>query len=97
MQSALMYIPKYPDPQCRKLIDRLIEAFNGLTVNGFATGMWRNPEGKVISENVYLMECIIPKTPEAECALMEILLQYKEDAEQTSVLYKLNNNPIFLN
>ena len=97
MQSAMLYIPKYPDLQCRKLIYRLIAAFNGLTIHIPAAGMWRNPEGKVITEEVYLMECIIPKTPEAECALMEILLQYKEDAEQTSVLYKLNNRPIFLN
>lgn len=96
MKLARLYIPKYPNYQVKLLEDRLIEAFGGYTLtSSFGVGAWKNPETKaIVQEPVYVYDVVIDD--EHDAALRAILEEYKEEAEQLSVLYVLDNTPIFI-
>jgi hypothetical protein len=95
MKLARLYIPKYPNYQVELLEDRLLDAFGGYTlVSAFGVGTWRNPESKeVVREPVYVYDVVIQ---EKVGVLRAILDEYKVEAAQLSVLYVLDNIPIFI-
>lgn len=95
MKLARLYIPKYPNQQVFTLEKRLAAAFNGYTLYSFGVGVWRMPAGELLQEPVYVYDVVIERDEDV-AALEEILLQYKEEAEQTAVLYVVNNQPTFL-
>ena len=95
MKLARLYIPKYPNQPVLQLEKRLAAAFNGYTLYSFGVGVWRSPDGPLIQEPVYVYDVIIERDEDV-AALEEILLQYKAEAEQTAVLYVVNNQPTFL-
>lgn len=94
MKLARLFIPQYPHYQVKILEDRLLEAFDGYTQYSLGIGVWKNPETKqVIQEPVYVYNVVI-KDEDAE-ALRAILEEYKVEAAQQSILYILDNEPIF--
>lgn len=95
MKLARMYIPKYPNQPVFQLEKRLAAAFNGYTLYSFGVGVWRSPVGQLIEEPVYVYDVVIDRDEDV-AALEEILLQYKTEAEQTAVLYVVDNQPTFL-
>lgn len=94
MKLARLYIPKYPNQPVFALEKRLAAAFNGYTLYSFGVGVWRSPIGQLIQEPVYVYDVVIES--EDDAALRAILEEYKTDAEQTTVLYSIDNQPIFL-
>ena len=94
MKLARLYIPKYPNQQAFTLEKRIAAAFNGYTMYYFGMGVWRTPNGELLQESVYVYDVVMGEDDRA--ALEEILLQYKTEAEQTTVLYVYDNQPIFL-
>ena len=95
MKLARLYIPKYPNQQVFTLEKRIAAAFNGYTLYSFGVGVWRMPNGELLQEPVYVYDVVI--NGEDDCAaLEEILLQYKTEADQTTVLYVYDTQPIFL-
>lgn len=95
MKLARLYIPKYPNQQVFTLEKRLAAAFNGYTLYSFGVGVWRMPDGELLQEPVYVYDVVI-NGEDDRAALEEILLQYKTEAEQTTVLYVYDTQPIFL-
>ena len=95
MKLARMYIPKYPNQPVFQLEKRLAAAFNGYTLSYFGEGVWRTPDGELLQEPVYIYDVVISGEDD-RAALEEILLQYKTEAEQTTVLYVYDTQPIFL-
>lgn len=95
MKLARLYIPKYPNQQVFTLEKRIAAAFNGYTMYSFGVGVWRMPNGELLQEPVYVYDVVI-KGEDDRTALEEILLQYKAEAEQTTVLYVYDTQPIFL-
>ena len=95
MKLARMYIPKYPNQPVFQLEKRLAAAFNGYTLYSFGVGVWRMPNGELLQEPVYVYDVVIEHDKD-QAVLEEILLQYKEEAAQTTVLYVYDNQPIFL-
>lgn len=93
MKLARLYIPKYPNQQVFTLEKRLAAAFNGYTLYSFGVGVWRMPNGELLQEPVYVYDVVIQD--EEEAALRAILEEYKTDAAQTTVLYTIDNQPIF--
>lgn len=95
MKLARLYIPKYPNYQVKILEDRLLEAFGGYTQYSFGVGVWRNPETKqVVQEPVYVYDVVSMDYDDA--VLRAILEEYKDEANQVSVLYILDNEPYFI-
>ena len=94
MKLARMYIPKYPNQPVFQLEKRLAVAFNGYTLYSFGVGVWRDPSGKLLEEPVYVYDVVIKDDEVA--ALEAILREYKDDAQQTEVLYIIDNQPNFL-
>lgn len=95
MKLARLYIPKYPNQQVFTLEKRIAAAFDGYTLYSFGVGVWRMPNGELLQEAVYVYDVVI-KGEDDRAALEEILLQYKTEAEQTTVLYVYDTQPIFL-
>lgn len=94
MKLARLYIPKYPNQQVFTLEKRIAAAFNGYTLYSFGVGVWRMPNGELMQEPVYVYDVCIED--EHDACLRAILEEYKADANQTAVLYVLDNQPIFL-
>lgn len=94
MKLARIYAPKYPNQPVFTLEKRLAAAFNGYTLHSFCVGVWRKPDGELLQEPVYAYDVVIDH--KSQGALEEILLQYKAEAEQETVLYIYDNQPIFL-
>lgn len=66
------------------LADNLIRAFGGLTQSR-AKGFWRNPQSKVIGEDVWIFDVAAEDTTDNNSALLAIAARYKLDADQLSI------------
>lgn len=91
---ARIFVPKYPNQPVFQLEKNLAVAFNGYTLYSFGVGVWRMPNGELMQEPVYVYDVVLNESDRS--TLEEILLQYKAAAEQTTVLYVFDTNPILL-
>lgn len=94
MKFARLYIPQTPYIPVYKLEERLVAAFLGYTRLHCGFGAWVAPNGELLKEPVYVYDVCIED--EHGTCLSEILEEYKAGANQTAVLYVLDNKPIFL-
>lgn len=94
MKLARLYIPKYPNKPVEALKQRLIDCFNGYTMHAFGVGAWKNPAGQLIQEPVYIFDVVVQDDDDA--AVRWVVEQYKEEAEQSTSLYILDNKPNFI-
>ncbi|MFY9269620.1 MAG: DUF3574 domain-containing protein [Candidatus Manganitrophaceae bacterium] len=58
---------------------------NGITY-WEATGQWRGTDHRLIRERSMVLQILHPDTPQTEFAVQEIILRYKQQFEQDSVL-----------
>lgn len=95
MILARAYIPKYPNGPVTDLESRLVAAFGGYSKCAMGVGVWQDPDtNEQEQEPIYIYDVVLDD--EDQAALRHILEQYKEDAEQKSVLYILNGQPTFI-
>ena len=94
---ARLYIPKYPNTPVFQMERRLAAAFGGYTLYPMCVGVWMNPDSQqLVQEGVNTYDVVIHGTKIDEEALLAILMEYKQAANQHTVLYVLDNTPTFI-
>lgn len=86
-----MYIPKYPMDPYRRFRNALASNFGGYTEMPMSVGAWKSPDSwEVIQEGVSVFVVVL--APDRERELMDLLMTYKDDANQQAVM--LTSTPV---
>ena len=86
-----MYIPTYPMDPYRRFRNALADNFGGYTEMPMGVGAWKSPDsGEVIHEGVSVFVVVL--APDRERELMDLLMTYKDDANQQAVM--LTSTPV---
>ena len=78
------------------VVERFVEMFGGCTVSGKQRGFWMSDRGKMLEEDVRVIEAYSELIGNPHPPLVELATRVKNMLAQESVLYTVDTEPFFV-
>lgn len=89
------YLPRNPLTPYHELFTKVLDRFGGATEQ-VGVGTWVSPSGVKFTEGVYILSVFFDATPSNMLYIETLALEYMRSAKQQSILYAVDNQPIFI-